>query len=322
MKVHIPNSAFLGNINSFFSSLDTSQPETLEITSNERWISVHPVVIAMIGALGKSVAPGNITCAPILAKSGYYLKRMGLFEYIGINPEVKEIKEHEATGRFIPLMQIKNSADLDVFLKNLVPLLHLEKEPARVSAIQHIFSELIRNVLEHSDSPNGAVVCAQYFKKTNKIAIGVADTGKGLKTSLRQSYKVQTDTDAIRLALTPGITGTTSKPGGTAQNAGFGLFLIKSIAYVGTDFFTITSGSQLYKLLKRADAKSTKLNGNPFNDKHSILEIPEWKGVAVGVDISLDQTDEFASLLDTIYKFYSKEVRGQSKEKFKKAKFA
>ncbi len=274
----------------------------------------------MIGSLGKSVDPDKISCEPILAPSGHYLTRMGLFKFIGVNPVCKVIVEHEPAGRFIPVTQVKNSGDLDRFLKELVPLLHLPGETTRVRAIQHIFSELIRNVLEHSLSPNGAVVCAQYFKSSNRIAIGVVDGGIGLKKSLRQSYPVVDDKEAIRMALTPGITGTTNKPGGTAQNAGFGLFLIKSIAFVGSDFFTIISGESMYKLLQRKTT-NIKLNGNPFNDRHSMLAIPKWNGVAVGVDISLDSTEEFRSLLDNIHRFYAKEVKGQRNERYKKPRF-
>ncbi|EKD68051.1 MAG: hypothetical protein ACD_48C00094G0001, partial [uncultured bacterium] len=46
MKIHIPNSAFLGNIDPFLRNFDTSNPEMLEITANKQWISIHPMVIA------------------------------------------------------------------------------------------------------------------------------------------------------------------------------------------------------------------------------------------------------------------------------------
>lgn len=320
MKIHISNSSFLGNINGFISALDLTDPDKLEITSNPKWISVHPLVIVMIGVLGKSVDPKNISCDKIIARSGHYLKRMKLFEFLGIDPEVIPITEHEPTGRFIPLTQVKNSDDLDKFLKELVPLLHLDSDPERVQAIQHIFSELVRNVLEHSQSPDGAIVCAQYFKKSNRIAIGVADSGRGLKSSLSQSYSIADDLEAIKLALTPGVTGTTRKPGGTAQNAGFGLFLIKSIAFAGSDYFNIISGNKMYKLLQRR-GRRMKLQSNPFDDRHSTMDVPFWNGVAVGVDISLSQTDEFSTLLSAIYKFYSGEVKGQKIKKYKKPKF-
>ena len=48
MKIHFPNSAFLGNIDPFLRSFDPSHPEKLEITANKQWISIHPVVLAMV----------------------------------------------------------------------------------------------------------------------------------------------------------------------------------------------------------------------------------------------------------------------------------
>ena len=59
MKIHIPNSAFLGNIDPFLRNFDTSNPEELEITANKQWISIHPMVISMIAALGLSLEPKN-----------------------------------------------------------------------------------------------------------------------------------------------------------------------------------------------------------------------------------------------------------------------
>lgn len=325
MKIHLPNSAFLGNINNFLSFFDSSQEDTLEITANDKWIYAHPMILAMIAALGKKVGPEHITCEPIVAASGHYLSRMGLFKFMEIeDPVIKEIEEHEPAGRMIPLRSIKNQDDLNNFLKDLVPLLHLETEPQHVEAIQHIFTELIRNVFEHATAKDGAIVCAQYFKKSNKIGIGIADTGVGLRESIGISYPVQSDFHAMKLALTPGVTGTTRRPGGSADNGGFGLFLIKSIALINGDFFNIISGDVMYKLLKRKGSNKTnhiKLNSDPTKDRHSEVSISSWPGVAVGVDISLSATEEFDTLLQYIYKFYNRSSKEKRKRKFKKPKF-
>ena len=139
-------------------------------------------------------------------------------------------------------------------------------------------SELIRNVLEHARSSKGAFVAAQYYKKSNAIKIGVADTGIGIRSSITQSHKTNSDLDAIRLALTPGITGTTNQEGGTAQNAGAGLFFTKSIAHVNNSFFVVYSGSGLYKLLKN-DRRS--LPTDPFRDNHTKhSDLPIWQANA------------------------------------------
>jgi anti-sigma regulatory factor (Ser/Thr protein kinase) len=319
VKIHIPNSAFLGNINHFLSGFDPNEPDRLDITAHEKWFWVHPAVLCMIAALGKPINPQKITCE-ITAKTGVYLERMGLYTFLGIASGLK-VEEHEAAGRFIPLTQIKTSDDLTRFLTDLVPLLHLD--PVHVEPIQYTMSELVRNVLEHSNSPEGAIVCAQYFKKTNTIRIGIVDRGIGILRSIHDAYPVNTDVEAIQLALTPGVTGTTRKIGGTEQNAGAGLFFIKTIAYVNRDPFLIYSGEAMYKLLKRKGNKIS-LRANPLDDRHSKeTNLPHWQGVVAGIDLALDTTKEFTNLLRIIKEFYFQAVKEKKKEKYrlKKPKF-
>ena len=319
MRIHLPNSAFLGNIDPFLRGFDESCPEELEITANKKWISVHPVVLSMIAALSLTVKSSNIKCEEIKAGSKHYFARMNLSDFLNIKSDI-DIIEHDSTGRFIPLMQIKKSEELTKFVTEMIPLLHLN--PKQTESISHIITELVRNVLEHSNSENGAILCAQYYKKSNSIRIGIVDTGVGIKKTINFSYSAKTDLEAIRLALIPGITGTTKREGGTASNAGAGLFLIKSIANVNRDFFMIYSGRGMYKLLKRKPDSKIKLYPNPFDDKHSKDDnLPYWKGTVVGIDISLDQTKEFSILLDIIWDTYKKAIKERKKAKYKRARF-
>lgn len=319
MKIHIPNSAFLGNIDPFVRGFDPGDPQCLEITANDKWISVHPAVLSMIAALGLTVKPERIKCQPFEAASGHYFVRMGLFKMLGIPPGIV-IREHEPAGRFIPLTQIRTADEQTRFITEMIPLLHLEPEQAKT--LGYIFSELIRNVIEHADADNGAVLCAQYYKKSNSIRVGIADTGSGIRSTITRAHPAKTDLEAIRLALMPGITGTTAKEGGTEQNAGAGLFFIKSIASVNRDFFVIYSGTGFYKLLKNASARRKRLNADPFVDRHSAsADMPAWQGTVVGVDITLDQTEEFSRLLDAIRDTYSTAVRERRLESRKKPRF-
>lgn len=319
MKLHLPNSAFLGNIDPFLSEFDPSKPDFLEITANKKWISVHPVVISMVASLGLTVKTENIQCEKLEAKSRHYLERMGLFKILKI-PSGFNIVEHEPAGRFIPITQIKSSAELSKFISEMIPLLHLEPEPAKT--IGYIVAELVRNVIEHANAENGAVLCAQYYKKSNAIRIGIADTGIGIKASINRSHSAKDDQEAMRLALWPGITGTTQREGGTEQNAGAGLFFIKSIASVNRDFFFAYSGHAIYKLLKAKQKKRLILNADPFRDRHSKENnLPIWQGTVVGVDITLHQTKEFSLLLGAIGKTYGQAVRERKKARYKKPRF-
>ncbi len=319
MNIYLPNSAFIGNIDPFLEGIDFRDKETLKITANEFWIAVHPVVLSLVAALGLPIKPKNIICEALTAKSAHYLQRMGLFRFLGIKSGIK-IAEHEPAGRFIPLTQIKNSEELSYFIKEMIPLLHLQ--PTQVNPIKYVVSELVRNVIEHAASPTGAIVSAQYYPKSNRIAIGIVDTGVGIKKTINKSHIAHTHLEAIRLALTPGITGTTKKEGGTEDNAGAGLFFIKTIAKVNQDFFMIYSGNAMYKLLKGGPNKLNKLFADPFQDRHSKSEkFPLWQGTVVGIDISLNETKEFSELLDLIRNIYSKTIKERKKARYKKPKF-
>ncbi len=318
MKIYIPNSVWLGNIDPFLNGFDPKDPAHFDLSFHPKWTSVHPMVLSMIAALWMKVDPKKIKCKTITAKSRNYFQRMGLFKFLKIDSGIN-ITEHDPTGRFIPLTQIRTSSKLTEFINEITPLLHLD--PKQAEPIRYIMSELIRNVLEHAQSKQGAIVCAQYYKDSNVVRVGIADTGIGIRQSLTQFHHPKSDLEAIRLALIPGITGTTGKEGGTDQNAGAGLFFIKSIASVNNDFFVIYSGNAMYKLKKHL-GKKIKLNADPFLDRHSTKEnLPEWQGTAVGIDLSLDQTGEFSFLLKQFREVWNKAIKERKEKRYKKPKF-
>jgi len=320
MKIHLSNSTFLGNIDPFLKSFDPSEKDKLDITVNQKWVFVHPIALSMIAALGLPIDKKQIKCEQLVARSSHYLETMGLFSFLGIKSGIK-VTKHEPTGRFIPITQIKNSAELTCFLTEIIPLLHLE--PKQAESIRYIVSELTRNVLEHAQTKDGAIVSAQYYKKSNTIGIGIVDRGLGVKETINKSHDAKDDLEALGLALTPGVTGTTKKEGGTELNAGAGLFFIKSIASVNRNFFVIYSGNAMYKLLKnKPSRKNIMLHSDPFADRHSSKHnLPYWQGTAVGISISLDNTPGFLMLLDLIRDTYAKAVKERRKLRYRKPQF-
>jgi anti-sigma regulatory factor (Ser/Thr protein kinase) len=320
MKLHLPNSAHLQNIEGFIRQYAPNGQAGLSVSSDKRYIHVHPAALAMAACAGMTCQQGGISTAGSIApvSSLPYLLRMKLFDFIGLEPP-RTINEHEEAGRFIPLTQIRTSADLKRVLTELVPLLHAA--PAAADPIRYVFSELGRNVLEHADSQIGAFLCAQYFREKNRIAIGIADSGVGIFSSIRRSHPAANYSEAINLALTPGISGATPKIGGNETNAGAGLFFIKSIAKISDNYFVIYSGDTLFKLLKH-QADTLTLSGDPQLDRHkTVTNLPHWKGTVIGVDISVEEGREFGVLLEQIRKSYSLDVKKRKKNYYKQIKF-
>lgn len=320
MKLFLPNSANLQNITGLFGGMDMSNPGVLEFAMHPKWVAVHPVVLAMTACVGAQVneaggvVTGNATQVPTLN----YLIRMGLFKFLGINAE-KEIQEHEESGRFIPLTQIRNNDELKTAIINLVPLLHAP--PAVADPIKYVFSEMVRNALEHSQSPVGAIVCAQYYRESKRIAIGIADGGIGIRQSMMRSHKVETDRDAINLALQPGITGTTSRIGGNEFNAGAGLFFTKSIATLSRNRFFLYSGDSMFRLMLTRKRYKPELQTNPSRDPHAFVDSPLWPGTVVGIDLNIEQGVEFSDLLEQIRKAYFIDVK-RKKDFSRKIRFS
>ena len=280
---------------------------------NERWVSVHPFVLAMTAcaaaAAERNGARFSGTIHDVAALR--YLIRMKLFNHVAIDPG-RSIVEHEESGRFIPLTQIFTADDLRETITNLVPLLHAPPEVA--DPIRYVFSEMGRNALEHSQSPVGAFVCAQYYKKTNRVSIGIADAGLGILGTMARYHRVNNSREAIRLAMQPGITGTTARIGGTEFNAGAGLFFIKSIAALSRNYFVLYSGNTAFQLLKAPVRKKPELHIDPERDHHNMhVDLPPWRGTVVGIDLSVSTAADFAQLLDEIRKAYAIDVKHKKK---------
>ena len=122
--------------------------------------------------------------------------------------------------------------------------------------------------------------------------------------------------------MTPGITGTTSRIGGTEYNAGAGSFFTKSIAKVSNNFFILYSGNALYRLKKDKEFNDTNLNANPLEDNCSLKNNQNyWQGTVVGFDISLNSEKEFQDLLKKIRDIYALDIKVKKKATYKKPKF-
>ena len=321
MKVFLSNQGNLRNFKGFVESLVLSSPDTLEITTHDKWVTVHPANLVLVAALAIQAGKEKTEIIGKVPDTGRYLDRMGLYELTKTPSPFMYCKKEES-GRFVPIKIIKTADDQSRFIIDMIPLLHLSEKNATV--VKYIVGELVRNVLEHAFAKNGAVVAAQYYKKTNRVSIGICDTGIGIWKSLQTHWHPGTDIDAIKLAITPGITGTTRREGGTAENAGAGLFFIKSIAKTTRNYFVIYSGNGEYTLLKHKKRIKgmPRLYADPNRDPHSeVATAPNFPGTLVAVDISLDETSEFNDLLSSIGDVYDRAIRERKRARYRMPKF-
>ena len=168
----------------------------------------------------------------------------------------------------------------------------------------------------------GAFACAQYYSKTDRVAIGVADAGRGIRGSMARSYTTDNALQAILLALKPGITGMTRRLGGTEYNAGLGLFFTKCLACATRNFFVAYSGDGFFKLRTSPDVDDIPLYLDPADDRSTThSDLPKWNGTVVGIDISIPPRHTFQQLMGVINRRYGKGLRDKRKKSFRKPRF-
>ena len=314
MKLHFSGQDNLRNFKQFLSTLDTSNPDFLFISTDEKRIAVHPAYLALSAALAIKIGKNNSVITSNIPDGMHYLSQMGLYDFLSTPSPLPAI-DTEQSGRYIPLRIIKTAQEQSAFIADFVPLLHLPESESRI--IRYVIGELVRNALEHSYSKDGAIVTARYYEKSHKVSLAICDTGIGIWRSMSKIWHPQTDLDAIRLALTPGISGTTRKEGGTFENAGAGLFYVRSIAKTTRNYFLIYSGKAEYLLYKWDKRLKLRYTADPFKEEHfATNDAPDFPGTLVALDISLDDTPEFNELLHKISTTYDEAIRERRRRKF------
>jgi hypothetical protein len=253
----IPNEASIRTIKSFLAGnspfQDTAAPARLVM--HPKWAFMDPSAMAMVAAWGgwcrRKGCP--VQAQNIDGPHTKYAVRMGLLKSLDI-PHEPIAEEHEEAGRFIPIAQVKTATELAAVIANVSALLHLDRQPDGLAAVQYCVSELIRNVLEHSGSPEGAFVFAQRYDDPERVSIAVADCGSGIAAHLANSYpEARTNNRvALQLAMKPGVTGARQSGsgmyGGATDNAGAGLFFTRAIAKATGGYFALLSGDGVFRL--------------------------------------------------------------------------
>ncbi len=121
---------------------------------------------------------------------------------------------------------------LDVLLSGM-PALQRDD----LSALEWSIDETTDNVLNHAQCDAGGILQVSTFERDRKVTVGVADSGRGILESLRESYpELQYDDDAIYKALEAGVTRHND------YGQGNGLAGALRIATASGGYIEITSG--------------------------------------------------------------------------------
>jgi hypothetical protein len=265
---------------------------------HDRWAYLQPWVIAAIAVWGLRARAAGLEIRVENGHRAGWAWRFGLHDFLGVQPAT-QFAEREEAGRFVPLRHIRTAGDLSRLLADIVPLLHLADQPGEEKAVQYALSEMTRNVLEHSNSEHGAVVCAQLYPGTpgkrrgrpsrRYISFGVADAGVGIRTTLARNYtSLASDADAVLKSMEFGTTGAVPGIYGTRDNAGAGLYFTRRLSWATGRYFAIASGEALFRISQAE---------RPRSDPQLVEGIPSWPGTLVAVEIGLDEELNFEDFI-------------------------
>jgi anti-sigma regulatory factor (Ser/Thr protein kinase) len=310
-KLSVPNSATIHNARAFLEANDPFQDraKTALLELHPRWLHVEPMALVMIAAWGAwCQRNGYKIRVKNQGPHAAYMARMKLFEHLGVPYDARPVTEREEAGRFLPVTQVTQSQQVPGVIGNISALLHLQEDPESLSAVQYCVSELLRNVLEHSGSPDGAFVAAHRYTKKgpHRVTIAVADCGRGIADHLGQVHPeaLSDDRVALGLAMRPGITGARAGVYGVPDNAGAGLFITRCMAKGTGGYFLLSSGDAAYRLRRSTrDVEMAKLYIDGYDDPgHDdwTLEAP-WRGTIVSVEIRTEKIGDYNGFFRWIF---------------------
>jgi hypothetical protein len=184
--------------------------------------------------------------------------------------------------------------------------------PHCAEVVYYIAIELVRNVVEHASIPMGGAIIVSSVDNDTRVGIGVVDRGIGLRRSLARFHIVPDDQIAMRLAVSPGVTGTTSRLGGNDINAGAGLFFVGGLAALMGTRFLIVSGAAAWHLAV-TDSPGLLTDG-------ALLPLREigWSGTAVAVDVPFVLPRSKKEMFQALNRAYSKQVKLARSEMYRR----
>jgi hypothetical protein len=301
-----PQSHAPATVLSFPPRIELSNPESfltvLEKTSSRTLRVADPFIIQVWGLVGMAALgrePSSDAWQILMeghSNGVKFARALGLQEVmIG-----RDDDDWGERGRTVKLRRIQEMPSIEPVANRISNLIAPADEVAQAT-LHYVIVELLRNVLQHSQDPLGAVVAAQTMTEAQQygrpaVQVAVADTGIGILAHLRGKHpELQDAGAALEKALRAHISGTFEEGlTGSLYNAGFGLFAISELA-------KLTGGRLL--LASRGAALSIQGDRTDFNKHTSSLISPKgtgFPGTLVAFELPLGDTRDFSVYMEEV----------------------
>lgn len=148
--------------------------------------------------------------------------------------------------------------------------------PSITRMTRFVFEEMGANIVQHSGRAETGYGLAAIDPDQRRLELGFADAGEGFRASLQRNPELEgrigDDAEALQLALTPRITGTSTP----RMNMGIGLKALTDFSDLLAGELCIASGSAM---LRRSTVAGQRTN--------VIASIPSWQGSWISLQASI-----------------------------------
>lgn len=171
-------------------------------------------------ALRALIDRASMTCdsvhldCPVTADVNNYLARMNFYtdlpDNVHLSQQAPTVRRSDHKTRLIEVCRVSSSEDAQRLADSVweVAKSHFSSGPIARACVS-VIAAATENVLDHAQSPVGAVVAAQSYRTTG-LQLAIVDLGLGIPTTLRsnQDYEGLTDLEAVQSALEDHVTST------------------------------------------------------------------------------------------------------------------
>ncbi|MBR0177340.1 MAG: hypothetical protein IJQ11_07925 [Bacteroidales bacterium] len=292
-RIHIPNVREDERIGSSFNHLIRVVEETNHAQSKVIWDFkdvhfLHPFFLAPL-AIFKCQSEKEIRCENISLPMQSYLNNIFFDRTLHFENAAKEtaemVMEQYAEKSYVPLCSFSmTDANKDAFGAIVRDIIVRQTKSTKISTpISYFLGELIDNIYEHSESPNGYLF-SQFLEHEGCIDLCIADTGITIfrsyeKAGLFQAEIGQDESEALRMANEG--RSTKNRPG--AESRGYGISTSKRMLVegLGGSFFMI-SGGAFHRYEK-----------NSLNYYAEVKDFFHWNGTLILLRIPINTPDNF-----------------------------
>lgn len=212
-------------------------------------------------------------CQAIGHKKHTYAAHMGFFQSFGLDFG-NDAGEASGTTAYIPITELRirdlhveagqSQREVQEVIEQrcgqLASVLARSGNGPLYETLTYSLREILRNVTEHSNA-DSIWYAAQYWPSKDLVELSILDQGLGIKTTLSRNphLTINTDEDALRLSLLPGISGRAYQGGPKLRtdewaNSGYGLYMTSQICASGGSF-VICSGEDGLLFTKGVERK-------------------------------------------------------------------